>query len=51
MVSGQITFKDVAMINLVVPNLSSTGLRRIEDNFVAFLEAIRVKSQQSDATW
>lgn len=51
LLSSHITFKDVSMINLVVPNLSATGLRRIEDSFEAFLEAIRVKSLQSDVTW
>lgn len=49
--SGRMTFKDLSLINEVIPVLSQTGLRRLEDNFDVFLEAIRVKAQQADVTW
>ena len=50
--SGRITYKELSMINEVIPNLSQEhGLRNVEQNFEAFLEAVKIKSPLADASW
>ena len=47
----QVTHKELALITILVPFLSSRGLSRVEEQFEEFLAAVNLKAQQSDVTW
>ncbi len=49
--ANTITYKELAAISDLMPNLSQSGLDSIENNFKNFIEAVSVKSQQADVTW
>ena len=49
--TGRIGYKELALANEVIPNLSEEGLNRVESEFNGFLEAIGQKAYQADTTW
>ena len=52
MVTGKrISFKELALITDLIPNLSEEGFRRIDGDIHEFLEAVTAKVQQADVTW
>ncbi len=49
--ANTLSYKELAAISDLMPNLSQNGLESIENNFKNFLDAVNVKSQQADVTW
>jgi len=46
-----ITYKELALINEVIPVMSEYGLQQLEERFQDFLSAVTQKVIQSDVTW
>ena len=46
-----VTYKELALINDLMPNLSDDGLIKLEGDFKVFLEVIQHKAMQNDVTW
>lgn len=49
--SGRLDYKELALINEIIPNLSEEGKIRLESEFANFLEAVSAKAYQADTTW
>ena len=48
---GQISYRELSLLNDVLPNLSIQGLEHLEANWDTFLIAVRTKAPQADVTW
>jgi hypothetical protein len=48
---GKLSYRELALINDVMPNLSQNGLQRLEGDFDRFVQAVRGKALQADVTW
>jgi len=44
-------YKELSLINEILPNLCSTGLDAVENGFEDFINVVQAKSQKSDVTW
>lgn len=48
---SEVSYKELAMLNDLIPNLSDAGIGQLEKNFKQLLESVTQKSQQADVTW
>ena len=48
---NRISYKELVMINDVIPNLSLSGLSKIEARFQVFIDAVAQNTHKADVTW
>ena len=47
----EISYKELLMLNDLIPNLCDDGLRKLEQTFQQLLEVLTQKAHQADVTW